>query len=79
MGIVQVLEGRRLFEHLTTEENLRTGALINSNRTETKQLLEEVYEYFPALKPLRNRTAGYLSGVSSKWWLSGGPSWLSHV
>ncbi len=62
MGIVQVLEGRRLFQHLTTEENLRTGALINSNRGEVKQLLEQVYEYFPLLKGLRNRTAGYLSG-----------------
>lgn len=62
MGIVQVLEGRRLFVHLTTEENLRTGALINSSRSEAKQLLEQVYEYFPALRPLRHRTAGYLSG-----------------
>lgn len=62
LGIVQVLEGRRLFQHLTTEENLRVGALVNKNQSETKQLLEQVYSYFPALKPLRNRTAGYLSG-----------------
>lgn len=62
LGIVQVLEGRRLFEHLTAEENLRTGALVNGNRAETRQLLEQVYEYFPALPPLRHRTAGYLSG-----------------
>jgi branched-chain amino acid transport system ATP-binding protein len=51
-----------LFEHLTAEENLRTGALANGNRAETRQLLEQVYEYFPALPPLRHRTAGYLSG-----------------
>ncbi len=62
MGIVQVLEGRRLFDHLTTEENLRAGALINGSRSEVKQLLEQVYEYFPPLQPLRHRTAGYLSG-----------------
>jgi len=62
MGIVQVLEGRRLFDHLTTEENLRTGALINGSRSEVKQLLAQVYEYFPPLQPLRHRTAGYLSG-----------------
>ncbi len=61
-GIVQVLEGRRLFQHLTTEENLRVGALINPRQAETKQLLEQVYDYFSALKPLRHRTAGYLSG-----------------
>lgn len=62
LGIVQVLEGRRLFQHLTAEENLRTGALINPKRGETKQLLEQVYTYFPPLRNLRNRTAGYLSG-----------------
>jgi branched-chain amino acid transport system ATP-binding protein len=62
LGVVQVLEGRRLFQHLTTEENLRTGALINSNRAQTKQLLEQVYDYFPFLTGLRHRTAGYLSG-----------------
>ncbi len=62
LGIVQVLEGRRLFQHLTAEENLRTGALINSDRGEVRQLLEQVYGYFPPLRDLRHRTAGYLSG-----------------
>ena len=62
LGIVQVLEGRRLFQHLTTEENLLTGALIRSDRGGIKQSLEQVYEYFPALPALRNKTAGYLSG-----------------
>jgi len=62
LGIVQVLEGRRLFQHLTTEENLRTGALIINSRAEAKRLLEQVYEYFPPLKELRHQTAGYLSG-----------------
>jgi len=62
LGIVQVLEGRRLFQHLTTEENLLTGALIRSDRGGIKQSLEQVYEYFSPLIPLRNKTAGYLSG-----------------
>lgn len=63
MGIVQVLEGRRLFEHLTTEENLVVGSLVNGNqRAERKRLLDQVYDYFPALTELRHRTAGYLSG-----------------
>ncbi len=62
LGIVQVLEGRRLFQHLTTEENLLTGALIRSDRAGIKQSLEQVYDYFPALPVLRNKTAGYLSG-----------------
>jgi branched-chain amino acid transport system ATP-binding protein len=73
LGIVQVLEGRRLFRHLTAEENLRTGALAGSGRNgrgiastlrrgETKELLEQVYEFFPLLRGLRHRTAGYLSG-----------------
>ncbi|MCA9971702.1 MAG: ABC transporter ATP-binding protein [Anaerolineales bacterium] len=63
LGIVQVLEGRRLFQHLTTEENLLTGALVHPpNRAETRRALEQVYAYFPALPKLRHRTAGYLSG-----------------
>lgn len=62
LGIVQVLEGRRLFQHLTTEENLLTGSLIRSDRGGIKQSLEQVYEYFPALPALRHKTAGYLSG-----------------
>ena len=63
-GIVQVLEGRRLFQHLTLEENLRSGALLHTRlpRGEIGRRLEEVYHYFPQLKNLRHNTAGYLSG-----------------
>ncbi len=63
LGIVQLLEGRRLFEHLTVEENLRTGAIFRST-TEAglRQDLDEVYGYFPRLAGFRRRTAGYLSG-----------------
>jgi branched-chain amino acid transport system ATP-binding protein len=63
MGIVQVLEGRPLFGHLTVEENLLTGALFrNASNSSLRQDIEEVYHYFPRLKEFRNRTSGYLSG-----------------
>ncbi|MEM7539107.1 MAG: ABC transporter ATP-binding protein [Chloroflexota bacterium] len=63
MGIVQVLEGRPLFEHLTVEENLRTGAYFRpTSAAQLKQDLDEVYHYFPRLLEFRNRTSGYLSG-----------------
>lgn len=61
MGIFQVMEGRRVFEHLTAEENLIAGGYtrrgLNLNRE-----LEMVYHYFPRLKERRNQRAGYLSG-----------------
>jgi branched-chain amino acid transport system ATP-binding protein len=65
LGIVQVLEGRRLFRHLTVEENLLLGGVARSTaskRTSDSQDLEQVYHYFPRLKDLRRRTSGYLSG-----------------
>jgi branched-chain amino acid transport system ATP-binding protein len=63
MGIVQVLEGRQLFEHLTVEENLTTGALFRgASSGALKQDIEQVYHYFPRLKEFRDRTSGYLSG-----------------
>ena len=61
-GIIQVIEGRPLFEHLTVEENLRTGALIRKDRKAIESDMELVYRYFPALLRLRKRTSGYLSG-----------------
>ena len=62
LGIVQVLEGHRVFEHLTVEENLLIGALPRPNGPEIRQDIERVYHYFPRLKDLRNNTSGYLSG-----------------
>jgi branched-chain amino acid transport system ATP-binding protein len=65
LGIVQVLEGRRLFRHLTVEENLLLGRIARSSaarHTSASQDLEQVYHYFPPLKHLRRRTSGYLSG-----------------
>ena len=60
-GILQVMEGRRIFEHLSAEENLLTGAIMQRHG-QTKKNLEKVYTYFPKLLSLRKKTAGYLSG-----------------
>ncbi|MFH1030981.1 MAG: ABC transporter ATP-binding protein [Chloroflexota bacterium] len=62
LGIIQALEGRRVFEHLTSEENLLVGAHQRSDRRAVKRDLDMVYQYFPRLKALRHNTAGYLSG-----------------
>jgi branched-chain amino acid transport system ATP-binding protein len=62
LGIIQALEGRRVFEHLTAEENLNVGAYARKDRRAVKRDLEMVYEYFPRLKALRRNIAGYLSG-----------------
>jgi len=61
-GIIQVIEGRPLFQHLTVEENLHTGAMAWKGGGEFKQDLEMVYHYFPRLKDMRKRVSGYLSG-----------------
>ncbi len=62
MGIVQVLEGRPSFEHMTIDENLRVGGYSIKNRFEVKRNMDIVYNYFPRLKVLRTRQSGYLSG-----------------
>ncbi len=62
LGIIQALEGRRVFEHLSAEENLLVGAYYRRDRQAVNQDLDMVYEYFPQLKALRNNIAGYLSG-----------------
>ena len=62
LGIVQVMEGHRLFEHLTVEENLRVGAYARRDGAAVQRDLQTVYEYFPRLQELRPRTSGYLSG-----------------
>ncbi|RYF56362.1 MAG: ABC transporter ATP-binding protein [Comamonadaceae bacterium] len=62
-GVVQVMEGRHCFAHLTIEDNLLTGAYTrNLNRADTAQALERVYTYFPRLKQRRTSQAGYTSG-----------------
>ena len=62
LGIIQVLEGRMVLEHLTVEENLRVGAYIAGNGARLRRDLDMVYGYFPLLKELRGQTSGYLSG-----------------
>ncbi len=63
MGVIQVMEGRHIFEHLTVEENLLTGAYTRTEgRAEIMADLEMVYEYFPRLKERRRSQAGYTSG-----------------
>jgi len=59
-GVIQVMEGRHCFEHLTIEENLLTGAY--TRRGGTAEGLEMVYTYFPRLKERRKSQAGYTSG-----------------
>jgi branched-chain amino acid transport system ATP-binding protein len=62
-GVIQVMEGRHCFEHLTVEENLLTGAYTRRDgRAEMMRDLERVYTYFPRLKDRRHSQAGYTSG-----------------
>ena len=61
-GVVQVFEGRRVFEHLTTEENLVAGAHTQPDRVKVAAGIERVYQYFPRLKERRYVQSGYLSG-----------------
>ena len=61
-GVIQVMEGRHCFEHLTIEENLLTGAYTRKDRGAIAADLEMVYEYFPRLKERRRSQAGYTSG-----------------
>jgi len=62
-GVVQVMEGRHCFEHLTVEDNLLTGAYTRTDgRGAIQQDLEMVYNYFSRLKERRNGQAGYVSG-----------------
>ena len=61
MGIIQVIEGRRVFEHLTVEENLRVGAHLRKSGS-VRDGLELVYHYFPRLREKRSEVAGFVSG-----------------
>src|SRR5213079_89774 len=61
-GVVQVFEGRRVFENLTVDENLIAGAHSRRNSADVKAGIERVYASFPVLKERRHQSAGYLSG-----------------
>ena len=62
LGLVQVFEGRRVFENLTTEENLIAGGHVQRERSALRQGIDLVYSYFPRLSERRNQVSGYLSG-----------------
>jgi len=61
-GVVQVMEGRHCFAHLTIEENLMTGSYTRHDKGEVAANLEKVYNYFPRLKTRRTSQAAYTSG-----------------
>ena len=61
-GVVQVMEGRHCFAHLTIEENLLTGSYTRTDKGEISANLEKVYNYFPRLKTRRTSEAAYTSG-----------------
>jgi branched-chain amino acid transport system ATP-binding protein len=62
MGISQVMEGRRVLEHLSVEENLLIGAYRRQDRAGIKRDMAMVFDYFPSIKEFRHRVSGYLSG-----------------
>ncbi len=61
-GVIQVMEGRHCFGHLTVDENLLTGAFTRNGRADIRRDLERVYGYFPRLKQRKKSLAGYVSG-----------------
>jgi len=62
MGIIQVIEGRRVFEHLSVEQNLKVGGHLRNDRGAIANGLEMVYHYFPRLQDRRGVIAGFVSG-----------------
>jgi branched-chain amino acid transport system ATP-binding protein len=62
LGVAQVFEGRRVFEHLTTEENLIAGGHVQRHARKVREGMERVYAYFPLLQQRRHQLSGYLSG-----------------
>ncbi len=71
MGIVQVLEGRKVLAHLSVEQNLMIGAHLRADRRAVREDIERVYGYFPQLRALSARTSGYLSGGEMQMLLLG--------
>lgn len=62
LGIIQVMEGRRVLEHLTVEENLEVAGYLRGGRARFQDDVDRVYTYFPRLKDLRRQLSGYISG-----------------
>ena len=73
-GVIQVMEGRHCFAHLTIEENLMTGAYTRKDgKAAVEQTLEKVYNYFPRLKTRRTSQAAYTSGGEQQMCAIGRP------
>jgi branched-chain amino acid transport system ATP-binding protein len=62
LGIVQVMEGGQIFEHLTVDQNLKLGAYSRSDTGAIRRDLGRIYGYFPKLMSLKDRISGYISG-----------------
>jgi branched-chain amino acid transport system ATP-binding protein len=62
LGISQAMEGRRVLEHLSVEENLLLGAYCRKDRAGVRKDIEIVLDWFPKIKQLRRQMSGYLSG-----------------
>jgi branched-chain amino acid transport system ATP-binding protein len=71
MGIIQVLEGRRVLEQLSVEENLVVATYLLKDRSHIKEDIERVYAYFPKLVALRHKKSGYISGGEQQMCLLG--------
>jgi len=74
-GIVQVMEGRHVFEHLTVEENLLTGAYTRRENAAARKDLDLVYTYFPVWWSAGASGPATSRAGSSRCWPSAGPSW----
>jgi branched-chain amino acid transport system ATP-binding protein len=62
LGVIQVMEGRHTFEHLTVEDDLLTGAYTRGREKGVRVALDNVYKYFPRLRERRHAKTGYISG-----------------
>lgn len=69
-GLFHIMEGRRIFEDLTVEENLTAATFALSGRKVARPSFDLVYEYFPRLRERRAQRAGYMSGANSRCWRS---------
>lgn len=76
-GIVQVPEGRRIFQELTVYENLLMGAYVQKDMKKIRQDMEEIYHRFPRLAERRRQVAGTLSGGEQQM-LAMGRAMMSH-
>ena len=70
LGIIQVMEGRKVLKHLTVDENLRLGGYIRPNGS-LRRDLDMVYDWFPVLRARRDAVSGYLSGGEQQMLLIG--------